>query len=107
MSVTNDMRNAAKEAKQRQESIRLVLESQEWGWFLDYLKNRYVELMEQDCDSLRSLAARNAAIREIEGMFAHIGSEVKINNIAMERFAQLQIDIKDEPPAPDDENLQF
>lgn len=43
-----------------------------WGWLVQYLEERYVELGTKKCESLKDLSARNASMSEIKGIFQHI-----------------------------------
>ena len=103
--VMNSMGAQAKDMERRRYNIQHVLQSQEWGWFLEYLERRYVELNCKECDSLRALSARHAAIKEIEGIFKEIGQQVKMADVAAARFKQLEIEMKDENPVTDDDNF--
>lgn len=97
----------AADAQARRAAIATVLRSQEWGWFMDYLEKRYIELVVKDCNGVKAVAERYGRMKEIEGIFAEVGSELSLANMAKAKFDNMRKGLQEEAPDIADENIQF
>lgn len=69
-----------------------------WKWLVEYLEMRYIELGTKNCDSLKDLAARNSAMREIRGIFQHIQHTYNEREVLEKEIRMFQ---QDEDELPD------
>lgn len=88
----------AKEAEIALNTWKKVLASPEWKQVTDYLEKRFIEISEDECDSLRKLEGRNARLDEIKRLFRHIKHDFTSKTAALRSFLEeQQIDDEDIP----------
>lgn len=69
-----------------------------WKKLINYLEQRYVNLGQEDCDSVKALAARNKAMSEIKAIFAFIHHDFQYKDALLHEIQTFQ---QDELEIPD------
>lgn len=91
----------AEELEARVRMWKEMMRHEGWRELLKYLESRYVELSEEDPDTLKQLSARNARMNEIKRLFQIMKHEFTMADSFRKEIVNI-MNMQDELPQPFD-----
>ena len=93
-----EAKGVAKELSKDLDRWQRLLQSEEWKLVINYLQDRFIEVSDEDADSVKDLARRNGRLDEIKRLFRFIKHDYNSKQARLQQiFQERSIDGEDDP----------